>query len=89
MDGPRSETLKKKRFLYNEILTGGFKYFYFHLYLGKWSNLTNIFQVGWNDQLDYNEIAQSLTPSWKENLAMMWGIHWVQGRVHVGHSAAG
>ena len=26
--------------------------FYFHPYLGKWSNLTNIFQMGWNHQLD-------------------------------------
>ena len=25
--------------------------FYFHPYLGKWSNLTNIFQRGWNQQL--------------------------------------
>ena len=25
---------------------------YFHPYLGKWSNLTNIFQMGWNHQLD-------------------------------------
>ena len=33
------------------LLGGGFKYFYFHPYLGKWSNLTNIFQVGWNHQL--------------------------------------
>ena len=24
--------------------------FYFHPYLGKWSNLTNIFQMGWNNQ---------------------------------------
>ena len=24
--------------------------FYFHLYLGKWSNLTNVFQMGWNHQ---------------------------------------
>ena len=24
---------------------------YFHPYLGKWSNLTNIFQLGWNHQL--------------------------------------
>ena len=31
-------------------LGGGFKYFDFHPYLGKWSNLTNIFQVGWNHQ---------------------------------------
>ncbi len=25
--------------------------FYFHPYLGKWSNLTSIFQMGWNHQL--------------------------------------
>ena len=33
------------------FLGGGFKYFYFRLYLGKISNLTNIFQMGWKDQL--------------------------------------
>ena len=26
--------------------------FYFHPYLGKWTSLTNIFQRGWNHQLD-------------------------------------
>ena len=26
--------------------------FYFHPYLGKWSNLTNIFQMGWSHQLE-------------------------------------
>ena len=26
--------------------------FYFHPYLGKWSHLTNIFQMGWNHQPD-------------------------------------
>ena len=32
-------------------LTGGFMFFFYvHLYLGKWSNLTNIFQMGWNHQ---------------------------------------
>ena len=31
--------------------------FYFHPYLGKWSNLTNIFQMGWNHQLVYIEQA--------------------------------
>ena len=30
----------------------GFRY-YFHPYLGKWSNLTNIFQLGWNHQLEW------------------------------------
>ena len=31
------------------LLVGGFKYF--HPYLGKISNLTKIFQMGWNHQL--------------------------------------
>ena len=31
-------------------LGGGFKDFYFHPYLGKIPNLTNIFQMGWNHQ---------------------------------------
>ena len=35
-----------------KYLDGGFKYFYVHSYLGKWSNLTNMFQMGWNHQLD-------------------------------------
>ena len=34
-------------------LGGGFKHFYVHPYLGKWSHLTNIFQLGWNHHLDY------------------------------------
>ena len=29
------------------------KIFYFHPYLGKWSNFTNIFQTGWNHQIDW------------------------------------
>ena len=29
----------------------GFKCFYFHPCLGKWSNLSNMFQMGWNHQL--------------------------------------
>ena len=32
----------------SEWLGGGFKCFYFQPYLGKWSNLTNIFHMGWN-----------------------------------------
>ena len=31
-------------------LGGGFKYFYFHRYLGKSSNLNHVFQMGWNHQ---------------------------------------
>ena len=33
-------------------LGGGFKYFYFHPYLGKIPILTNIFRRGWNHHLD-------------------------------------
>ena len=38
------------------VLGGGFKYFLFssfHPYLGKIPILTNIFQMGWNHQLDW------------------------------------
>ena len=36
----------------NYFLGGGFKYFFYvHPYLGEWSNLTNIFQMGWNHRL--------------------------------------
>ena len=37
---------------WNPVLAEGFKYFLFSSRsLGKWSNLTNIFQIGWNHQL--------------------------------------
>ena len=35
----------------DDWLGGGFILFNFHPYLGKWSNLTHIFQMGWNHQL--------------------------------------
>ena len=34
------------------ILDGGLKVFLFFPYLGKWSNLTNTFQLGWTHQLE-------------------------------------
>ena len=37
-------------------LDGGFKYVFFHPYLGRWSKLTNIFQMGWNHQLVMEEM---------------------------------
>ena len=43
------------------ILGGGSKDFYFHPYLGKIPNLTNIFQMGWNHQPDY--IGVLMNPS--------------------------
>ena len=36
----------------NTNLDGDFKDLFFHPYLGKWSNLTNIFQMGWHHQLE-------------------------------------
>ena len=43
----------KKRLLM-KFLAGGLKYFLnFHPYLGKISNLTNIFQMGWNHQPEF------------------------------------
>ena len=39
-------------FAYLINLGGGFRDFYFHPYLGKISNLTNIFQMGRNHQLE-------------------------------------
>ena len=44
------------RHVFYTILGGGFNEFFFlnfHPYLGRWSNLTNIFQLGWNHQLVY------------------------------------
>ena len=42
------------RILLVPLLSGGnSNIFYFHPYLGKRSNLTNIFQMGWNHQLVY------------------------------------
>ena len=38
-------------FFLHWILGGGFNFCFFHPYLGEWSNLTNIFQMGWNHQL--------------------------------------
>ena len=37
---------------------------YFHPYLGRWSNLTNIFQMAWNHQLDDNANVKNLLDSW-------------------------
>ena len=41
------------------FLGGGFNFLYFHPYLGKISNLTNIFQMGWfNHQLDIVDVSE-------------------------------
>ena len=41
-------------------------FFYFHPYLGKIPNLTNIFQVGWNHQLVYFHIEPKIETSTKK-----------------------
>ena len=43
--------------------------FCFHPYLGKWSNLTNIFQRGWNHQLEKDII--SLSHFWTKNVSSL------------------
>ena len=43
------------------LLGGGFTYVYFHPYLGKVSNLTNIFQMGWNHQPDLSLSIKRVT----------------------------
>ena len=40
--------------------------FYFHPYLGKWSNLTHIFQMGWNHKLENQDNLFHPSPiSWR------------------------
>ena len=49
-------------------LGGGFKhFFYFHHYLGKIPILTNIFQRGWNHQLEKTYEKQTHFRNWKWN----------------------
>ena len=45
------EEIRKKPADVVNILGGGFKYFYFHPYLGKIPILTKKFQMGWNHQV--------------------------------------
>ncbi len=55
------------KWLNNMILVVVSNIFYFHPYLGKWSNLTNIFQMGWNHQLGNHWLK------WFNN--MIFGCH--------------
>ena len=47
---------------FDHVLGGGFNLFYFQPYLGRWSNLTNMFQTGWNHQPDV--AVNQLYASW-------------------------
>ena len=50
-------------------------FFYFYPYLGKWSNLTNIFQMGWNHQLGNGRSQWGLDLHGGSRLPtpMLWG----------------
>ena len=49
--------------------------FYFHPYLGKWSNLTNIFQMGWNHQLD--DVWCLHLQGWGLWVGMLWPSNFI------------
>ena len=70
-------------------LGGGFKDCFFHPYLGKWSNLTHMFQTGWNHQLEIyghfegftsrkgvllNNTPQKIVNVHKISLSLQWRI---------------
>ena len=59
------------------------KIFYFYPYLGKWSNLTNIFKMGWNHQLGWNTSFLLGRPSFRSRLLL------VSGRVFFTHPILG
>ena len=53
------------------VLCGGFNFSVFSPYLGKWSNLTNVFQMGWNHhQLEshWNYQFVQICLAWKNRL---------------------
>ena len=54
------------------------KIFYFHAYLGKWSNLTNIFQMGWNHQLVTYRFLSYSPISWNPTLSESNWINLIQ-----------
>ncbi len=47
----RTQIFFKNRRMEEKLGGGNSNIFYFHPYLGRWSKLTNIFQIGWNHQL--------------------------------------
>ena len=74
MDAFRREDWGLGNQLLSRCLFQTFLYiFYFQPYLGKWSNLTHIFQVGWNHQLvvlwvvgTINHFPHKRTRLWRE-----------------------
>ena len=79
--GPYQFWIQKHKHAY--VLGGGFKYFLFSpRSLGKWSNLTTIFQRGWNHQLDiYIYVYTYINPPiWWENChyLLYWWSLWLK-----------
>ena len=46
--------------------------FYVHPYLGKWSNLTNIFQMGWNHQMAHHLQGRVRFEYWPRSTWNLW-----------------
>ncbi len=68
-------------------LGGGFKYFYFHPYLVRWFNLTNMLQMGWNHQLVIffqfkQDKIQLVTAKAQKMQMLMEECKYVQGELH-------
>ncbi len=67
---------------WSPYLGGGFKHFLFlPQSLGKWSNLTNIFQMGWNHQLEQQShqcdmIFSSLQGNFGAQCSSGWRVSW-------------
>ena len=54
-----------------EMLGGGFNYFLCSPYLGKWSSLTNIFEMGWNHHLG-NDLVVSKNTNQRSKIHQMF-----------------
>ena len=58
-------------------------FFYVHPYLGKWSNLTNIFQMGWNHQLEILDSSGQIDFPQKSRVKLSqtnpWDFFFMQG----------
>ena len=64
-------------FLDEPCLGGGYKYFYFHPYLGSNSNFDQYFQMGWNHQRDVKFPGVSSNRSRLLWATMVWIFHGV------------
>ena len=74
-------------FLVSQTLGGGLQYFLFiSRTLGKWSNLTNIFQMGWNHQLEQDVWNFPLSSSKRNALIFERGCFIIEYNKQIGHN---